>query len=654
MCGIAGLLNLDLAAPTPDAALARRMAEAIRHRGPDGTGVHAAGPVALAHARLAIIDLAGGAQPMASADGAAWICFNGEIFNYLELRAELEARGRRFRTHSDTEVLLAAMLEWGEAALDKLDGQWAFALWETGPRRLWLARDPAGILPLYWTVSGGVFRFASEVKALFADPAVPRAFDPEGLDETLTFWAPVAPLTPFSGVRQVEPGALVVLEPGRGDREPRRVRRTWPAFAPATDEPRWDPAADARAEDEVRATLERAARLRLRADVPVGSYLSGGLDSTILAALIAGHRDVPLRTFSVEFADREYDETEHQRAAVAHLGTAHASVRCGDADIAAVFPDVVRHAEAPLLRTAPAPLYVLARLVRAEGYRVVLTGEGADELFAGYDIFREDRVRRFWARRPASAMRPQLLLRLYPYLARSPVAQIAMAKAFFGRNLERTDDPFYAHRPRWEATSKLKNLLAPELRGVPAGAAEERLRARLPADTARLSPLARAQLVEIATLLHGYLLSSQGDRMLMAHSVEGRFPFLDPEVFALAGGLPDELKLRGLDEKVILKRAFADRIPAGIARRKKQPYRAPVVAPFFRPGAAPYVDELLSADAITRAGILDPAPVTALVAKCRRTQGVGMSNTDEMAFCAAISLQILGTCLHSCFVSPLS
>jgi asparagine synthase (glutamine-hydrolysing) len=640
MCGIAGLVNLSLAAPAPDTALARRMAVAIAHRGPDGAGGFGDAHVALSHARLSIIDLEGGGQPMCDAQTRAWICFNGEIFNYLEIRAELEARGRRFHTASDTEVLLNAWLEWGEAALDRLDGQYAFAIWQPSARRVWFVRDPAGILPFFWTIHAGVLRFGSEVKALFADPAVPRELDAEGLDETLTFWAAVAPRTPWRGVRQVPPGAVMTVEVGRDD-EPRLVRRTWPTLAPQSDEPYYDPAGDARRIDEVRATLERAARLRLRADVPVGSYLSGGLDSTILATLIAGTDGVPLRTFSVEFDGREYDEAEYQKLAVQALGTAHAAVRCQGRDIAEVFPEVVRHAEAPLLRTAPAPLFLLARLVREQGYRVVLTGEGADEWFAGYDLFREDRVRRFWARRPSSPMRPRLLLRLYPYLQRSPVAQLELAKAFFGKNLTATGDPFYAHRPRWDATAKLKGLLSPAWRTVPAGAAEENLRATLPADSARLSPLARAQLVEIVTLLHGYLLSSQGDRMLMAHSVEGRFPFLDPEVCALAGGLPDGQRLAGLGEKRALKQAFAGRIPQAILARKKQPYRAPVVAPFVAPDAPPYVAELLAPEAIRAEGLLDPAPIAALLAKSRRAGGQGMSNTDEMAFCAALSLQLL-------------
>ncbi|EYF03158.1 asparagine synthase (glutamine-hydrolyzing) [Chondromyces apiculatus] len=641
MCGIAGLINVRLEAPPPDRDLALRMARALRHRGPDGYGIYRDKHVALAHARLSIIDLDGGWQPMANAEETLWVCFNGEIFNYIELREELAAKGHQFRTKSDTEILIHAYAEYGEAMVDRLNGQWAFVLWDVTRRRAFFSRDRVGINPLFWTVHEGVLRFASEVKALFQDPSIPRAFSREGLDEALTFWAPIAPLTPFAGIHQLPPGSVATLDLGR-DTEPRVQIRWRPEFsdgAPSGTKARGD---EAGALGRVRDALHGGSTIRLRADVPVGSYLSGGLDSTIVASLIASNRSVPLRTFSVEFADREFDEAEHQQAAVRHLGTSHTGTRCGNADIARVFPEVVYHAEAPLLRTAPAPLYILAGLVRSQGYRVVLTGEGADEFFAGYDIFREDRVRRFWARHPQSKFRPQLLLGLYPYLQRSPVAQVEMAKAFFGRNLTQTDDPFYSHRPRWDGTSRIKLMLDPSMReGIAPDSAVERLRGRLPDDYARWTPLGQAQYLEITTLLSGYLLSSQGERMMMANSVEGRFPFLDPEVMDVAEDLPDALKLRVLDEKYALKKSMGDLLPPGVLQRRKQPYRAPVVAPFFTPETPAYVDACLGEDAVRAAGIWQPRLVNALVAKCRKTGGNAMSNTDDMAFCAILSTQLM-------------
>jgi asparagine synthase (glutamine-hydrolysing) len=370
----------------------------------------------------------------------------------------------------------------------------------------------------------------------------------------------------------------------------------------------------------------------LRADVPVGSYLSGGLDSSLVAALgrrFAGDR---FHTFSLRFEDAEYDETAYQRLMARALGAEHHEVVATRADIARVFPDVVRHAERPILRTAPAPLFLLSQLVRRHGIKVVLTGEGADEMFAGYDLFREGKVRRFWARDPGSPRRARLLERLYPWLGRSPVAQQAMARQFFGRNLAAHRAPGFAHDPRWRTTGALKRLLAPGMRTKRNAAGE--LLADLPEAFGSWTALAQDQYLECRTLLSGYLLSSQGDRMLMAHSVEGRFPFLDPGVMALANSLPPAYKLRVLDEKHVLKRAAESVVPREILARKKQPYRAPDAAALIE---ADYLEELLSESALRDAGVFSPQPVRHLLAK----RAAHFSNTDNMALAGVLSTQIL-------------
>jgi asparagine synthase (glutamine-hydrolysing) len=350
-----------------------------------------------------------------------------------------------------------------------------------------------------------------------------------------------------------------------------------------------------------------------------------------------------LCTFSVRFEDAEFDETRWQRAVAARIESDQREVVVSREDIAAVFPDVVAHAEHPLLRTAAAPLFLLSRLVRESGIKVVLTGEGADEIFAGYDLFREGKVRRFWGRQPASALRPRLLDRLYPYLARSPVSQRSTAREFFGRDRERWAAPGFAHGPRWRSAAALQRLFSPELR-------EEarrvdvvgRLLASLPAGFDRWSHLAQDQYLETRTLLSGYLLSSQGDRMLMAHSVEGRFPFLDPEVVELANALPASFKLRGLDEKHVLKRAARGLVPDEIVRRPKQPYRAPDAQCFVGPRAPDWVAELASERATERAGIFDAAAVSRLWRKCRETaRDEPLSNADNMALVGVLSTALL-------------
>jgi asparagine synthase (glutamine-hydrolysing) len=616
------------------------MLGAIRHRGPDEFGIYRDSQAGLAHARLSIIDLATGQQPMADASGERWIIFNGEIFNYIELRELLIARGRTFRTRSDTEVILEAWAEWGEGALDRFNGQWAFALWDPGRRELVLARDRLGVRPLYWTEHAGRLVFASEVKAMFAgDPTLPRAWDPVGLDQTLTFWTAVAPRTVFAGVHELPPGHVRIY---------RDVGGEGGASAQATEHAWWSPRFPAdfagsvgEAAEATREALDRATSLRmLRADVDVGSYLSGGLDSSLIATLGLAAKGHGFHTFSLRFADAEYDEGEFQRVMAQRLGSTHHEVVVGRTDIARVFPDVCWHAERPILRTAPAPMFLLSRLVRDHGIKVVLTGEGADETFAGYDLFREGAVRRFWARAPASTARPRLLERLYPYLARSPVAQQAMARAFFGVNLERWRAPGFAHDTRFRTTAALKRMLTPGARSGVDVVGE--LLGDLPAELPGWSYLAQDQYLEMRTLLAGYLLSAQGDRMLMGNSIEGRFPFLDRDVIELAGRLPDSYKLRGLDEKHVLKRLGGELLPASILRRPKQPYRAPDALSFLEPGGPAWIERAVSEDVTRAAGVFEPGAVTKLWQKCRsRADTAQLSNTDNMAVVAVLSTHLV-------------
>ena len=638
MCGIAGIVALRDGAAPPSPEQLRRMAAALRHRGPDELGIYRDPRAGLAHARLSIIDLASGQQPLANEDDALWVVFNGEIFNYLELREELLALGHSFRTRSDTEVIVHAFEAWGDACFARFNGQFAIALWDTRRSSLVLARDRLGVRPLYLCEHGGRLFFASEVKAIHAaDRSISRALDPVGLDQTFTFWSVVPPQSVFQGVEELRPGHVRTYARGAW-----RERAFWEMqFPTATAEGFAGSFADAVA--SVRTSLERATSLRmLRADVPVGCYLSGGLDSSLVAALGRRATGGSFRTFSLRFEDAEYDETEHQRAMARRLGSEHREVVVSRGDIARVLPEVVAHAERPLLRTAPAPLFLLSRLVRAEGIKVVLTGEGADEFFGGYDLYREARVRRFWAREPGSERRPRLLERLYPYLARSPV-QGRMAREFFGRDLHRWREPGFAHEPRWRTTAALKRLFSDEIRRATASRdAVAELLASLPADFPRWSDLARDQYLEVRTLLTGYLLSSQGDRMLMAHSVEGRFPFLDVNVVALANSLPPSYKLHVLQEKHVLKHAAEGLVPREILARKKQPYRAPDAQCFFGPGAPSWVEEAVSEAAVRAAGVFEPRAVSALWAKCRARHDQGpFSNSDNMAVVGVLTTQLL-------------
>ncbi len=639
MCGIAGVVNRRAGLPPPSREVLASMAGALAHRGPDEFGLYRDNDAGLSHARLSIIDLATGQQPLTNERQTLWISFNGEIFNYLELRDELVASGHTFRTRSDTEVIVHAYEQWGEDAFRRMNGQWAVALWDAAQRSLILARDPLGVRPLYVCEHDGRLYFASEVKAIFAaDAAVPRRLDPAGLDQVFTLWSTVSPRTVFEGIEQVEPGTVRLYE----QHHERRARSWEPAY-PVDDQPVFTGSIEDAAA-EVRAALEQATSLRmLRADVPVGSYLSGGLDSSFIAALGLRAKGSKFHTFSLGFGDAEYDESAYQRLMADRLGSEHFDLRVSRGEIARAFPEVIRHTESPVLRTAPAPLFLLSKLVHETGIKVVLTGEGADEMFAGYDLFREAKVRRFWAAQPGSPRRSRLLERLYPYLERSPVTQQAMARQFFGRGLERHRDPGFGHDPRWSSTGALRRLFSADLKSRLGGAdARGALLGSLPGEFSRWSPLAQDQYLEVQTLLSGYLLSSQGDRMLMAHSVEGRFPFLDRRVVALAESLPAAYKLRVLDEKHVLKRAARDDVPEEILRRPKQPYRAPDALSFATPEGREWIDEVASPQAVRDAGCFEPGAVRRLLDKCASRAADGQfSNADNMAVAGILSTQLV-------------
>jgi asparagine synthase (glutamine-hydrolysing) len=631
MCGIAGIFSTDKA---PSQAWLHRMVGTLSHRGPDSVGFHADPPVALGHARLSIIDLESGQQPIHNEDRTVWVVLNGEIFNYIELRADLEKQGHRFYTRSDTEVLVHLYEEYGCDLVEKLNGQFAFALWDSMRVRLMLARDRAGIRPLFYSRVGNTLLFGSEIKSLLACPIAPRRLSAQALGEIFTYWAPLGDKTSFEGIYSLGPGHYLVQE-----RESVRTVCYWDWTFPSRADPVLTDA-DAAAE-ELRALLVDAVRLQLRADVPVGAYLSGGLDSSAIAALIKHYTKAPLRTFSISFEDGEFDESEHQRSMADSLQTQHTTLRCNAQSIRDGFPKTIWHTETPILRTAPTPLMLLSAAVRASGYKVVLTGEGADEVFGGYDLFKEAKIRRFWARQPQSLWRPRLFERLYPYLRHSPGAQGAFALRFFGQGMEHGQAPYFAHMPRWSTTKRIWQFLSSDVRAAlrnwnPLDAVSE----IVPEESAAWRALNRDQYVEAHTLLTGYLLSSQGDRVAMANSVEARVPFLDHRVIEFGNRLAPKLKLCGLNEKYVLKRAVRDIIPETIIARPKQPYRAPESNSFFVEGKAPaYVDDLLSDSRIRQAGYFEPKAVRRLIEKCRKGGAIGFS--DNMAFVGILSTMML-------------
>jgi asparagine synthase (glutamine-hydrolysing) len=626
MCGITGIVNLEVAPPIEQATL-QQMIGALRHRGPDEFGLYRDEWAGLGSARLSIVDLEGGQQPIGNEDGSVWTVFNGEIFNYAEVHADLEARGHVFYTRCDTETVVHLYEEYGPGFPSRLNGQFALAVWDAPRRRLLLARDRMGIRPLFYTQQEGRLIFGSEVKAILTAPGVRAEIDPQALEQVFTYWSVQSPRSAFVGIQEVPPGHTLLAADGRIS-----LQSYW--------QPDFTPAAERRSDEayleEFEHLLTDATRIRLWAYVPVGAYLSGGMDSSVVAALVHGQA-TSLDTFSIAFSEERYDESRYQRRMASHLGTRHHEVFCTHAQIAEVFPEVIWHTESPILRTAPAPLYLLSDLVHQQGYKVVLTGEGADEVLAGYDIFKEMRVRRFWARRPESELRPLLLRRLYPDIPAMSRAE-AFRQDFFRQGLLDTESPTYSHAVRWSNTARLGRFLT--TRGSIPSNGGPRTPVPLPPAFPSWSGLGQAQFLEMVTFLSPYLLSSQGDRMSMAHSVEGRYPFLDYRLVEFCGRLPDDVKQRGLTEKWLLRKVAQKHVPPEIWQRTKRPYRAPIRQTFFGEGHRPaYIDHLLSPSELARSEHFEPGPVTLLAAKARA--GRDLSEIEEMALVGILSTQLL-------------
>ncbi len=626
MCGICGVLSLA-ASPPIDKYSILQMLEMLRHRGPDGFGVYCDSQVGLGNARLSIIDLSTGDQPISNEDESLWIVFNGEIFNYIELRQTLEQCGHTFKTKSDTEVIVHLFEEYGLDGFSQLNGQFATAIWDNRHRKLVLVRDRVGVRPVFYTTQQGQLVFGSEIKALLAYPGIQARIDLDALQQVFTFWSVQSPGTIFEGIAELPPGHYLVAQDGRIT-----IKPYWSLeFSEQTP-----PCPDQEYLDTLENLLSDAVRIRLRSDVPVGAYLSGGLDSSVVTALIRNETHSLLETFSISFSDPNFDESPYQRKVSSFLGTNHHVVYCTHEDIGRVFPEVIWHTEMPLLRTAPAPMFLLSRLVHEHNFKVVFTGEGADEFLAGYDIFKEMKLRRFWARDPESEIRPLLLKRLYKDIPDLSHTRVDYLKAFFKKDLAETASPYYSHLIRWDNTARIKRFLCSMDRE------DAPVTRPLPPNFAQWSYLAQAQYLEVTTFLTPYLLSSQGDRMAMGNSVEGRYPFLDHRVIELCNRMPANLKLRGLTEKWALKQIGARLLPEAISNRPKRPYRAPIRQCFFTQPPE-YVGELLSREAIDASGYFNAKSVTSLANKAANGN---LGEVDSMALVGILSTQLV----HQLFV----
>jgi asparagine synthase (glutamine-hydrolyzing) len=636
MCGIAGFFSKKSNGEATD--ILERMLSRIKYRGPDESGIYLSPDAGLGSVRLSIIDLQTGQMPLSNQDDSLWIVYNGEIFNYIELKEKLIQTGHLFKTSGDTEVILHLYEEYGADCLNMMNGQFAFAIWNSKKRELFLARDRVGIRPLFYTSTADGFVFASETKALFEYPGVKPQISITSLSQVFTFWTTLTPHTLFENVYEVSPGHCLTINTNGI-----RHHTYWelPVYEPGE----YSNASLDHCMEQFEELFTDAVRLRMRSDVPVGAYLSGGIDSCATTSYIKKISGDNLRTFSIGFTDKEFDESSYQELAVDYFKTNHNRINCSQDDIAEKFPEVVWHAETALLRTAPVPMYVLSGLVNSHNIKVVITGEGADELLGGYNIFKEAAIRQFWAKDPKSAYRPLLLRKLYPYLPQMHSLNGVGLKLFFGYKLGETDSPVYSHLLRWHNTSRIQNYFSKETRAGlsdynPVGEFVERYGEKL--ENADL--LSRAQWIETKLFMSGYLLSSQGDRMAMAHSLEGRYPFLDHRIIDFCMKLPPDYKMHGLNEKYLLKRMMSGKLPQQIVERAKQPYRAPISKCFISENSPGYVENMFSEESISSAGFFDFDKVMMLIDKLKA--GTQVSEIDHMALTGILSTQLL----HSFFV----
>jgi asparagine synthase (glutamine-hydrolysing) len=629
MCGIAGICHINGPGPV-SMNLVKGMIGSLTHRGPDESGIYLDNWVGLGHARLSIIDISGGSQPIHNEDESLWIIYNGEIFNYPELRQDLILKGHSFYTSTDTEVILHLYEEHGYSCLDFLNGQFSLAIWDCRKKELFLARDRVGILPLHYTIKNDYIVFASEIKSIFMAEEIDRRIDPIAMDQIFTFWTTLIGRTIFKDIHELPPGHY--LKASRGTIT---VRKYWDIpFCPPEEQIKTPFEEICKSLKEL---IRDAIRIRLRADVPVGCYLSGGIDSSGVTALVKKDFNNHIRTFGISFEEAAFDESDYQNYMVSFLQTDHTGVQVKNEQIRTSFHKVLWHCEKPLLRTAPVPLFLLSRAVHQKDFKVVLTGEGADEVFGGYNIFREAKIRRFWARQPDSKFRPILIRKLYPYIFNNNPRGEHFIRTFFGSGLDKVDEPLFSHLLRWQNTSRLKTFFSQELKETVGDYnGYDDLKLYLPEFFGEWDYLSKAQYLEMAVFLSNYILSSQGDRMAMANAVEVRPPYLDHRIIEFMAQVPSKWKINVLNEKYILKEAFQGIVPERIISRPKNPYRAPIQESLLH-GKALSTEEKLCF--LNDTQLFDIPKVKNLLNKFKN--GHNASEVENMAIAGILSTQIV-------------
>lgn len=567
---------------------------------------------------------------MSSPCGSVTISFNGEVYNHTELKIDLEKRGYRHQTNCDTEVVLNSYLCHGTEFTKSLNGQWAISIWDNRRELLFLSRDRPGIRPLYYFNGPDFFAFASEIKALLAHPAIEAKICPYSLVDTLTFWSPLPGNSSFSDIYEILPGENLVFTKNGIQRN-----KYW-SFSH-----HFETTEDKKTIiEDIRNSLTKSVSFRLRSDVPVASYLSGGIDSYIISS-IASKLTGKLQTFSISFPDTSSDESFYQKIAAQELGTDHKTLSFDINKFNKYFQKAIYHTEKPLLRAGPIPLLALSEMVHESGYKVVLTGEGADEIFCGYDIFRELKSRIFQRKHPKFYSDKLFNEKSYSYeKTRIKIEHHKLLSHFFRVNTD-NDIRIFSHANRWRNSTSFKSLLSDDLIELTSKYNPiETLLTKIDLYKDEKNAIENAQIIEFCTLLPGYILSSQSDRAGLANSVETRYPFLDHNVIDLANRIPSYLKLSGLKEKKILKDAFKLDTPEIILRRPKRPYECPIgdyILNNLR--TSEYINETLSDSNIKKHNIFSAKKINLL--KDKLLSSSSLSHRDSTIFLAILSTQEL-------------
>ena len=628
MCGITGIVN-NFANLEEAKKKISNMINIIGHRGPDDLCAVVGKNFCAASARLAIEKVKDGYQPVISENKRYILSFNGEIFNYKDII--LKYSFSKNKINSEAKLLIKLFELKGVNFAKEIQGQFAISIYDTKEKKLYLFRDRFGIRPIFYKHQKETLLYSSEIKSIIAYEGTSPSTSLMGIASTSLFWSNIGKFTSFKNIYQIPAGSFLIFQKGKLE-----IKKYWdnPITLINSD----DKLNKKFSYENFYDILKEAVKRQIHGEVGFSSYLSGGIDSSAISYLLTQIQKSPIDTFSVEFENKEYDESEAQKRVKKIINSNHFSLKISNNDIANNFEKVIDHTECHLFRTAPIPMYLLAKYVKERGHKVVFTGEGADEILLGYDLFGETKIRNFWSKFPSSKARPELLKKLYYHLPQFKNPRyFEITKEFYKKNLKNSDINFYSHQTRWEQYFMIKSFFNLDNEIYEKKILEENLLNFMPKNFNNSSMIRKAQILEIDTLLTGYLLSSQGDRMTMAHGVEGRYPYLDDIFTNELAKISSKSKAPALKLKNILRQTFKKHLPENVVFRPKFAYQAPEARVFFdNKKSSLIIDEFV--EGLSNQDNLKSEPFLNLIKKFKDTNSsLRLSFRENMAFIIGLS-----------------